>query len=204
MTTTSTAVRFFVAVPANGDDGIYGIGHTAKAALAEAYRGSQTHPADVSQDEEGEWIVSHNGSDETFQDEDEARDYAAQLGFVAEPCTERLYVHVERYGCDAEQPGFRWAKGTDGLTDLDLGDDEVALDDAVDEVRAGFEGLDDGAKDEWTASSALADAHDYVFAYVIEGDETGMWGDLAEVGTPFRTALDLLVRDEILDHIEAR
>ena len=99
---TDTAVRFFIAVPANGDDGIYGIGHTAEAALQDAYKGSQTSHERQALEAEGR-------------------------GFASQPATERLYVHVERYGCDANQPGFRWKKGTDGLIDLDLGDDEDRL-----------------------------------------------------------------------------
>ncbi|TGD95243.1 hypothetical protein [Methylobacterium nonmethylotrophicum] len=201
---TGAAGRFFVALPGNGEFGIYSSGRTVDVTLAKAYRDSQTLPADVCQNEDGEWVVSCQGDSETFRDEDEAREYAGELGFVAHPCTERLYIHVERYGYNRNEPSFRYASGTNGLIDLDLGDSEVALDDAVDEVLLGFHGLSYEAQDEWTAETALIDAHDYVHAYVIEGDKTRKWGYLADERTPFRTALDLRVRDIILDRIEAR
>ena len=151
----------------------------AEAALQDAYKGSQTSHERQALEAEGR-------------------------GVATQPATERLYVHVERYGCDANQPGFRWKKGTDGLIDLDLGDDEEWLVDAVTAVNDGFATLNLGAVDEWTVETALQDAHDYVHAYVIEGDDTGMWGSLADERTPFRTALDLRVRDVILTTIENR
>ncbi|KTS34213.1 hypothetical protein NS228_05330 [Methylobacterium indicum] len=197
--TTATAIRFFVAAPRGNQAAIAGLGHTAEAAIFDAHAQTGTQPAVVSQAGDGTWTVADGLTEpREFSAEADADEHAASLGMVATECTERFYVHMKMHGIDG-----RWGSKGD-LLDLDLEDDEAALDDAVDEVRAGFEGLDDGAKDEWTPETALADAHDYVFAYVIEGDETGMWGDLAEVGTPFRTALDLLVRDEIIDHIEAR
>lgn len=198
-TDTDTAVRFFVAAPRGNQAAIAGLGHTVEAAIADAYAQVGTQPAVVSQAEDGTWTVADGITEpREFSSEADADEHASSVGMVATECTERLYVHMKMHGIDG-----RWGSKGD-LLDIDLEDDEVALDDALDEVRAGFEGLNDGAKDEWTSETALADAHDYVFAYVIEGDETGMWGDLAEIGTPFRTALDLRVRDLILDRIEAR
>lgn len=197
--TTATAIRFFVAAPRGNQDAIAGLGHTAEAAIADAYSQTGTQPAVASQAEDGTWVVTDGITEpREFSSEADADEHAASVGMIAMECTERFYVHLRMHGIDG-----RWGSKGD-LLDLDLEDDEVALDDAVDEVLAGFEGLDDGAKSEWTAETALADAHDYVFAYVVEGDETGMWGDLAEVGTPFRTALDLRVRDIILEDIENR
>lgn len=200
---STTAIGYFVAVPGNGEYGIYGVGRNVDAALAKAYRNTDTCPADVSQEKGGDWVVSYDVGSEVFNDEDEAREYADELGFIAQRCTERLYIHVERYGWDTYQSDFRWAEGADGLVDLDLGDDERALEDAVGEVLIGFYGLDFEDQDGWTAKSALQAAHDYVDAYVIEGDQTGKWGRLADEQTPFRTALDLRVRDIILERVDA-
>ncbi|CAO4148648.1 hypothetical protein LPLAFNJD_LOCUS2752 [Methylorubrum aminovorans] len=93
---------FFIALPASRDErapqGIYGIGRTAEAALADAYAGSQTRAPSVSQDDEGEWVVSYKGTYEAFPTEAEAQGYACELGFRAETCTEALYRRVEAEG----------------------------------------------------------------------------------------------------------
>lgn len=194
--TTSTAIRFFVAAPQGNRDAIAGLGYTAEQAIADAYAQVGTKPAVVSQDAEGNWTVN-DGVNEAreFSSKSDADEHAASIGMVALEATERFYVHVRMHGLPS-------AWGTkDSLLDLDLGEDEDEIDEALDEVKAGFEGLGGEAKDEWTAETALADANDYVSAYLLEDDATGKWGELAADKTPFRTALDLRVRDIILQDI---
>ncbi|KQP90783.1 hypothetical protein [Methylobacterium sp. Leaf117] len=104
--TEPDARTFFIAVPGGTGTGIFGIGMTEEGALADAYRESQTRPAAVSLDEDGDWVVSYEGTYDAFPTEEEAKEHAASLGFVARPCTERLYDHIDDHGCDATT--FRW------------------------------------------------------------------------------------------------
>lgn len=73
MTTTTTAPRFFVAVPTReGAHGIFGIGRTPDQALDEA------------------WAGTNQGADRP-----------TNSGFEALPATERLVIYVERHSPDA-------------------------------------------------------------------------------------------------------
>ncbi|UMY18783.1 hypothetical protein MMB17_05560 [Methylobacterium organophilum] len=198
---TDTAVSFFIAVP--GDDqasGIFGIGTSHDAAVQDAYAQSNSRPPAVIANDDGTWHVSTDTcEDNQFSDESEARSYAIQKGFIGRECTERLYRHIEANGCDASR--FRWTKTPAGLDDLDI--DQEQLDAAVAEVEAGFEG--NTSQGEWRAETALADAHDYVDAYVV--DDEVVDGELREAlaeGTQLRTAADVAVRDLILAEISER
>ncbi|MGN7127404.1 hypothetical protein [Methylorubrum thiocyanatum] len=125
MTSTSSAT-FFIALPASRDErapqGIYGIGLTAEAALADAYAGSQTRAPDVAQLDAREWVVSYEGAVESFPTEAEAQGYACELGFRAEPCTEALYRRVEAEGfSDSGRNGYSFEErgGVYELVDRD-------------------------------------------------------------------------------------
>lgn len=106
---------YHVAVP--GDDqgaGIFGIGLSDEEAIRDAYDQSNTHEPTVTQDEDGQWVVKTSyGEDHTFapSDETEARSYAAQKGFIARPCTQRLYEHVRDHGAPVGSFGWHQAAG---------------------------------------------------------------------------------------------
>lgn len=116
MTSTPTSTRYFIAVPVDDGVGIYGLGMTEEAAIADAWTQSNAAPPAVSQSDRGDWIVSNSTGIEHFDDEDDAREYADKIGFRATECTERLYRHIEAHGCDAKS--FRWTVDAAGLDDL--------------------------------------------------------------------------------------
>lgn len=97
--------RFYIALPAavsEGEvEGIWGIGRSEELAVADAHHWTQTRPATVGEDDEGEWVVSHEGTYEAFPTLTEANAYASTLGYRAEPCTEALYRRVKAEGYDA-------------------------------------------------------------------------------------------------------
>lgn len=200
---TSTAISYFIAVP--GDDqasGIYGIGLTDQDAVADAYAQSNSSPPVVSRDEDGAWTVTIDTGDRVpfrAAEETEARDYAAQKGFIARECTERLYRHIEQHGCDANH--FRWTQTAGGLDDLDV--DQALVDQAVAEVQSGFEGTSSGA--DTTIETALQDAQDYVDGYIMDDESVDenlreAIGDDAEL----RTAMDVAVKKILLDELAER
>lgn len=116
-----------IAVP--GDDqgaGIYGNGTSYEGAVNDAYEQSGTQePTVYCRDEDGTWFVRNyqDGSSEAFNDETSARDYAAQNGFIARPCTERLYQHVKDHG--APVGTFRWSQKVGEIDDLDEAETDV-------------------------------------------------------------------------------
>lgn len=200
--TSSSAISFFIAVP--GDDqesGIYGIGLDHGAAVADAYKQANHPEPSVGQDDEGEWVVHtyHDGAYEAFRTETEARDYAAEQGFIARECTERLYRYVEKYGCDAST--FRWTRTPTGMDDLDV--DQSLVDQALAEVRAGFEGT--SSPPDVTAETVLQDAHDYVDAYVT--DDEAVDEELREAidnDPQLRIAIDVAVKEILMDELAER
>lgn len=116
MTSSPTDTHFFIAVPADDGAGIYGIGTSEEAAIADAWRHSNAEAPSVSQGDRGEWVVSDWHGIERFDDENDAREYADKRGCRATECTERLYRHIEAHGCDAKS--FRWTVDAAGLDDL--------------------------------------------------------------------------------------
>lgn len=112
---TDTATRFFIAVPADTQGvGIFGIGQTASAALADAYACSNTRPPVIDYDGDF-WTVANDGETERFEDEAAANAHFDRLGFTARECTERLFRHVEAHGADQH---FGWTRNAAGLDDL--------------------------------------------------------------------------------------
>ncbi|UYW26245.1 hypothetical protein OKC48_23740 [Methylorubrum extorquens] len=205
--TSTTATRtpsatFFVAVP--GDDqgaGIFGIGLSADAAVQDAYSQSNTSEPTIRKTESGSWkVIDHiTGNVAQFgNDESEARAYAIQKGFISRECTERLYRHVEAHGCSAGH--FRWNQG-EGLDDLYI--DETDLANALAEVKEGIDGEHASTIDALKAEEALADAHVYVDAFVGQNDGSE-YNSKVDTDHEFRTALDLAVRDHLLDLIAER
>lgn len=206
MTSTDTAVispvsatEWFIAVP--GDDqasAIFGIGETYEGAVRDAYAQSNTHEPSVTRGEDGQWVVATGyGEDATFapSQESEARDYAAQKGCIARPCTERLFLHIKAHGCDAN---FRWTMNAVGLDDLEFEQDE--FDAAVAEVEEGLEG--NTSQDTWKAEEALDDAAAYVDAYVVDDENVDeALRDVLKPGTSLRTAVNVAVRDILLEQI---
>lgn len=167
--------RFYVALPASRDErapqGIYGIGRTAEAALADAYAGSQTRAPSVGQDDEGDWVVSYEGTYEAFPTEAEAQGYACELGFRAEPCTEALYRRVEAEGfSDSGRNSYTFEArgGVYELVDRDSADEEH------EEVLPRLEG-DDGkvldAEAELPSGFTYYDAEGTEYAYRYLGQE---------------------------------
>lgn len=197
--TTKTATRFFIAVPANPQaDGIFGLGTTDDAAIRDAYQQSGTYEAKVEQDESLHWIVRAQTLDVSpeFLDESDARAYAASLGFVARACTERLYRHVTDYG--AHVSSFGWTTNAAGLDDLEFDSEE--FDAAVAHVEEGLQGNTSQA--DWKAEDALTDASAYVDAYVVDDEEADeSLQDALKPGTPLRTAVNVAVRDILLETI---
>lgn len=114
--TTDTATRFFIAVPADPQGvGIFGIGQTANAALADAYAQSNTSPPVI--DFDGDyWTVRTDAGTDVFANEGDANRCSDRHAFTARECTERLYREVEAHGCDANS--FRWTRNAAGLDDL--------------------------------------------------------------------------------------
>lgn len=190
---------FYIATPVDpqSDGAIWGLGLTDEAAIADAYEQSNTHAPQISE-VDGElptWTVTLSGGDtRAFTDEGEAEACAAEHGFKALPCTERLYRWCEQYELKS------WTRDAAGLEDLDV--DQEMLDAAVAEVNEGFDGST--AQEDWKAETALQDAHDYVDAYVVD-DET-VDEDIRDALTDpqLRHAVDYAVRDVILDEIAER
>ncbi|WP_461656703.1 hypothetical protein [Methylorubrum aminovorans] len=170
-----SSATFFIALPASRDEraveGIYGIGRTVEAALADAYAGSQTRPATVEFSEDGDCFVSYEGTQERFDDEAVANAYARTLGYRAEPCTEALYRQVEAEGfSDAGGNGYTFeARG--GV--YDLVDRDAAADDE-EELLPRVEG-DDGnvldAEDELPSGFTYYDGEGTEYAYRYLGQE---------------------------------
>ena len=112
----TTSTKFFIAIPAHPEGvGIFGIGQTASAAIANAYQSSACQPPVI--DHDGDfWTVSNLAGDvERFEDETDAAERFGNLGFRAVECTERLYRHVESHGADQH---FGWTRNAAGLDDL--------------------------------------------------------------------------------------
>lgn len=190
--------EFFVAVP--GDDqasGIFGIGLTHEGALLDVTTRSGWTSPRVSRDEAGHWVVTtDDGADPAHfpeWEETAARDYAAQKGFVALPCTERLYLAVERNAAPS-----RWTTNAAGEEDLDV--DQGAVDEALDEVKAGLDGEHYSTIDALKSEEALDDAHTYVDAFIGQDAESD-YHDAIDDDPEFRLALDLAVRDHLLELI---
>ena len=122
-TTTDTAVSYFIAVPGY-DHGalICGIGTSSEGAVTDAYDQSNSHAPVVWSDEDhGTFHVRlDTGEDNEFNGEDEAREYAEKKGFVAIPCTERLYRKVLDFGAPS-----RWTTNAAGLQDLDEAETDI-------------------------------------------------------------------------------
>lgn len=198
--TSSTAVRFFIAVPADpqSNGAIFGLGLSAEAAIADAHKaGGSTAPVITeSRDEVPTWTVTvTSGDTQTFDDEIDADAYAAEHDFKALECTERLYRYAEKHTLES------WTSNAAGLEDLEVDEDLVAA--AVAEVNEGFDGST--AQDTWAPESALSDAHEYVDAYVVQDENVD--DDLRDalgVGTQLRMAVDLAVHDLILAEISER
>ncbi|MCJ2077806.1 hypothetical protein MKK68_19520 [Methylobacterium sp. E-016] len=201
--TTSTAVRYFVAEPANSGTGIFGLGHTAEQAIADAHAQGQTRPATVTPMDDGMFVVNYDGEAVgTYDDEDRAHAHAHRYGFEATECTERLYRHVESHGCDASSPGYSWVWTDAQKSTYDLQVDEEAFASALEEVLTALH-ENDNDRDAWKAEDALADAREYVDAYVA-GDDSSEWYLAVNEDAALRTALDLAVRDNILETIAER
>lgn len=202
--TTPIADSYFIAVRGDGErsqiHGVYGIGTSVDTALDDAYRGANMRPPSVRSTDDGAWIVLVDGRDEPlgpYDSEALARADASQHAFSARDCSERLYRYVERHGCDAAR--FTWVKGE--VDDLDV--DQGLVDQAVAEVEQGLEGCT--AQGDWTADTALRDAHGYVDAYVL--DDEGVDEDLQDAvreDAQLRVAVDVAVASIIRSEIEER
>jgi hypothetical protein len=123
MTSTDTAVispvsatEWFIAVP--GDDqasGIFGAGTSFDYAIQDVATRSGWREPTIRQDEDLHWVVSTDtGEDAEFLHEGDARAYAHQKGFVALPCTKRLYDLVV-----AGETPSRWTTDAAGLQDIE-------------------------------------------------------------------------------------
>lgn len=201
--TTATAVRFFIAVPAveANQTAIFGIGHTEEEAVADAYIDTCTQVPTVDQgtapsryvdgDTETTWTVTTTQGTETHYSEADADHQVQANSFVAQECTERLFLSVQEGSVD------RWTTNN-RLQDLDLDEDELA--EMVDHVTERFANLDGEASAGWMAEHAYSDAIAFVDCYVRDGN-----GDLvAKPHSEMHTALCLVVRDLILAQIEER
>jgi hypothetical protein len=204
--TTSTAIRFFIAVPAveANQTAIYGIGHTEEEAVADAYADTRTQVPTVAQgtapsryvdgDTERTWTVTTTQGSETHYTEADADHQVQGNSFVAQECTERLFLSVQKGSVD------RWT--TNGrLQDLDV--NQGAVDDALDEVKDGLDGEHASTIAALMAEDALDDAHTYVDAFIRQNSDSD-YHDAVEDDAEFRLALDLTVRDHLLELIAER
>lgn len=202
----TTAVRYFIAVPAieANQTAIYGIGNTAEEAVADAYAEARTQVPTVetgtapSRYVDGEtertWTVTTTQSIETYYSEAEADRHVEANSFVAQECTERLFLSVRKGGVD------RWT--TNGnLQDLDV--DQGAIDEALEEVKKRL--LND-----WTKVLADVDAGNALYEAglcvdsTIGQNGTSDYHDAITDDPEFRLSLDLAVRDHLLTLIAER
>jgi hypothetical protein len=91
----------FIAVSADPHNqiAIYGIGHTAEEAIDDAVRGANLPSNEIEESER--------------RDRDQYGDLIA-VYHVAQPCTERLYSHVDTHG----GASLSWGPNDAGLQDL--------------------------------------------------------------------------------------
>lgn len=201
-TTRTTSATYYVAVPASEPtSGIYGIGNDYMAAIEDAHAQTQTvNPGPTFNEETRLWEVFNDSRGETytFADENRAREEAASLGFAALESTERLYRYVEAHGAAVGE--LRYVE-RHGKQDLDV--DQGAVDEALDEVKEGLDGEHASTIAALKAEDALADAHVYVDAFIRQ-DPDSDYHDAVDDDPEFRLALDLAVRDHLLDLIAER
>ncbi len=204
---STSVVRYFIALPAEQScqTAIFGIGHTEEEAIADAYDDSRTRAPTVeavnlpSRHVDGEteeaWVVTTWEGRETFYSEAEADQHVLENAFVAEECTERLFVSLQRGSVD------RWTTNAARLQDLDL--DEGAIEDALNEVKEGLDSEHASTIAALKPEEALSDAHAYVDAFVGQNEDSE-YSDAVGEDREFRLALDLAVRDHLLELIAER
>ncbi|HEV7345014.1 MAG TPA: hypothetical protein VGN60_05205 [Devosia sp.] len=141
--TTSTAVRYFIAVSAEEANraAIYGIGHTAQEAIDDAVSGAQLASNDIPEDEQrrrdqyGDLISVH---------------------YVAQECTRALHEFVEKNG----GAGLSWGENDDRLQDLEV--DGYLADEIAEFVNDGVEKnwlYNEGHPSSWTAAQSAIDIY---------------------------------------------
>ncbi|UIN36832.1 hypothetical protein [Methylobacterium oryzae] len=202
----ATDVRHFIAVPAveANQTAIFGLGNTAEEAVADAYAEARTQVPTIetgtapSRYVDGEteqtWTVTTTQSIETFYSEAEADRHVEANSFVAQECTERLFLSVQKGSVN------RWT--TSGrLQDLDV--DQGAVDEALDEVKKRLIGDHEKIIADLDAEDALYEANLCVDS-TIGQNGTSDYHDAISDNPEFRLALDLAVRDHLLELIAER